>query len=273
MFGARRSWILPPLIAVSALGAAQALAARGFRARAAALTSQLGGNAGESRAISRVPEIVQVFACRAASGSVIPALVSLGQRGDMRANPGDIWKKFSAKQTISVRVPGFVWLARMQIAPLIAVHVLDAYAGGKGQLEARLLGALRISRASGPGLDRGELMRYLAELAWVPQAMLHNPHLHWRQLDAATVEVSAASAGGPARVRLAFEAGDLRRVDADDRPRTVGSAVVPTPWYGRFEGYRTIAGVRIPTRAEVGWVPDGRPFACWRGEITAYDVH
>ena len=48
--------------------------------------------------------------------------------------------------------------------------------------------------------------------------MLHNPHLSWREIDATTIEVSAESAEGPARVRLIFEDGDIGRVEADDRP-------------------------------------------------------
>jgi hypothetical protein len=48
-------------------------------------------------------------------------------------------------------------------------------------------------------------MRYLAELTWAPHAMQHNPQLSWREIDTSTVEVSAASAGGPARVRLILE--------------------------------------------------------------------
>lgn len=268
----RGRWIVLPLAAAGALGAVQAFAARRFRARGMALASQWEGDADEEGAASSVPEIVRRFASRAAPATPVPLAIRLRQHGDMRANEGEAWLRFSAEQAIRVRAPGFVWLARMRVAPLLAMHVLDAYDEGRGQLEARFLGAVPITQASGPAVDRGELMRYLAELAWAPQAMLHNPHLRWRQLDAATVEVSAASADGPARVRLGFEAGDLRRIEADDRPRTVGQAVVPTRWYGRFGAYRTMAGVRIPTRAEVGWAPQGRPFACWRGEITAYGV-
>lgn len=116
-------------------------------------------------------------------------------------------------------------------------------------------------------------MRYLAELAWAPHAMLHNPRLRWRELDAATVEVSAESAGGPARIRLVFEGGDLARIEADDRPRAVGRGTVPTRWRGHFSDDRALGGYRIPTRAEVEWVLDTGPFVCWRGEVTSYQPH
>jgi hypothetical protein len=81
-------------------------------------------------------------------------------------------------------------------------------------------------------------MRYLAELAWAPHAMLHNPQLSWREIDATTVEVSTESQAGPARVRLIFENGDIARMEADDRPRMVGHRIVPTRWQGHCCDYR-----------------------------------
>jgi hypothetical protein len=73
----------------------------------------------------------------------------------------------------------------------------------------RLFGSLRLARAAGPQASKAELMRYLAELAWVPQAILHNTRLSWREIDATTIEVSAKSQAGPARVRRIFENGDI----------------------------------------------------------------
>jgi len=76
-------------------------------------------------------------------------------------------------------------------------------------------------------------MRYLAKLVWAPRAMLHNPQLSWREIDATTVEVSTAGPAGPAGVRLLLENGDITRVEADDRPCAVGRRIVPTRWQRR----------------------------------------
>jgi hypothetical protein len=81
-----------------------------------------------------------------------------------------------------------------------------------------------LARAAGPQADKGELMRYLAELAWAPHVMLHNPQLSWREIDATTVEVSAESQVGRARVRLIFENG-ITRIEADD-PRRMEDAAL-----------------------------------------------
>jgi hypothetical protein len=39
-------------------------------------------------------------------------------------------------------------------------------------------------------ISKGEAMRYLAELPWLPQAMVANQELEWRQIDDRTVEVA-----------------------------------------------------------------------------------
>src|ERR1700751_6367512 len=97
-------------------------------------------------------------------------------------------------------------------------------------------------RLARPEVSRGELMRYLAELIWAPQAMLQNPQLSWREINATTVEVSAASANGLARVRLIFEDGDIARIEADDRPRAAGRRIVPTRWRGSCSDHREMEG-------------------------------
>jgi len=222
--------------------------------------------------LPRVPALVYCFARRATCETPVPNTVRLWQRGEMRTSLRDPWRPFSAEQVISIHEPGFVWLARMQAAPLVYARVLDCYADREGLLEARLFGSLRLVRATGPQASKGELMRYLAELAWAPHAILYNPQLSWREIDATTVEVSAESADGPAQVRLIFENGDVARVEADDRPRTIGRSIVPTRWQGCCSDYREMNGCRIPTRAVASWFLEDGPFEYWRGTITAFDT-
>jgi hypothetical protein len=217
-----------------------------------------------------VPAIIQSFARRAVGENPVPNTVWLSQLGEMRLKLGDPWRRFAAEQVISIDKPGFAWLARMQAMPLLSARVLDCYLDGEGLLEARLLGSLPLARVAGAQANRGELMRYLAELAWAPHAMLYNPQLSWREIGAKTVEVSAESPSGPARVRLLFENGDITRVESDDRPRMVGRCIVPTPWQGHCRDYREMNGCRIPTRAVVSWLLEDGPFEYWRGRVTAF---
>ena len=123
--------------------------------------------------------------------------------------------------------------------------------------------------SSGPEAAEAQVLRYLAELPWVPHALLANRELVWREVDPTTVEVSASGV----TVRLGFDAdGDIVAALAAERPRIVGRHVVRTPWSGTFADYAVLGGVRIPTRAEVRWeLPDG-PFTYWRGTVTSLEA-
>lgn len=109
-------------------------------------------------------------------------------------------------------------------------------------------------------------MRYLAELAWAPHAMLHNPQLSWREIDGTTVEVTAESPAGPARVRLIFENGDISCVEAD-RVRQ------DTALFRRAGRDAAAITASIPTRAAVSWLLEDGPFEYWRGRVTAFRMN
>jgi hypothetical protein len=267
-----RTAFLAAGVAAAAVLIVHAGTASAFRRRVDAMIARLGRPTSIDTTPLPLPDIVRSFAERAVSSTATPATVRLQQNGEMRGGPNDRWQSLTATQTVGIREPGFVWLARIRIASFLPATVLDAYADETGLLEVRLLDSIRLARISGSNISRGELMRYLAELPWAPHAILHNRHLSWHELDRNTMEVSAPCVGGSARVRLLFEAGDITGIEADDRPRAAAGRTIPTPWRGRFFDYRTIGGCRIPTRAVVGWLLDDGPFDCWRGTITNYEM-
>jgi hypothetical protein len=118
-----------------------------------------------------------------------------------------------------------------------------------------------------------EAMRYLAELPWVPHAIVANRELEWRELDSAIVEVATRVASARVAVRLHFDAaGDVLGAAADARPRQVGKTTVDTPFSGRFGEPQVVGGLRVPTTGEVAWEqPDG-PFTYFRGRLTGLEI-
>jgi hypothetical protein len=168
--------------------------------------------------------------------------------------------RFTAVEEFAVETVAFAWRARFPLAPLVAMKVVDAYADGKGQLVARLLG-IPVVRQGGPETAVGEALRYLAELPWAPQAIAENRELEWRELDGGDIEVATAVAGKQWPVRFEFGAGgDIVRASSEARPRPVGKTFVATPWGGTFGDYEVLGQTRIPTRGEVSWdLPEG-PF-------------
>ncbi len=254
-------------LSVLALAGAQTWAARAFQRQVDSLIAGLDDGEPIPPHHNAIPQIIRDFVDRAGPKDPVPTRIKLRQRCQMRFAPDEPWRGVDAEQTISVGELGFVWLAESKMAPLVSVRVVDAFVGGQGLLEVRQFGSLKLARATGPDVDRGELMRYLAELAWAPHALLHNPNLSFRQLEPNIIEISAGSTN-PARVRWIVEDGDVVRVEADGRPRDEGQNVtVDRPWEGTFSDYQVIGGYRVPRHAEVGWRLDDGLFNYWRGEI------
>ncbi|PZD71157.1 hypothetical protein C1752_07885 [Acaryochloris thomasi RCC1774] len=218
------------------------------------------------------PALIRDFVLRSCPSSQrCPETIRIHQTGEMRLSEQGEWIPFTATQDFAIQQPGFVWRARFRAAPRIKIRVVDSYVDGHGYLEARLFGSISLAKAEGAGTDKGELMRYLAELVFCPDALLNNSSLQWRELDPSSVEVAA----GPERAAVRFDFdlnGNIVRSSAPDRPRLVEGQEIETPWFGTFADYKVLGGYRIPTRGEVSWLLEDGPFCYWRGRITQLDV-
>lgn len=201
--------------------------------------------------------------------AAMPRRIRIHEAGEMFRSPGGGALRFDAVSEFDVRAVGFSWCARFPIAPLLAMRVHDGYADGTGWMRASIFG-VPFMRKAGPSIAAAAAMRYLAELPWVPHAMMANPALAWRETGPRTVEVATRVGGAQVAVNLAFDDdGDIVGARADARPR---DGDVPRPWGGEFRDYVTMGGVRIPARGEVHWdLPDGR-FTYWRASVTSLEL-
>jgi Family of unknown function (DUF6544) len=223
----------------------------------------------DGRHHARLPALVDGYLERALPGvRTAPAQVEITQTGSMWTKPGGRPIHFTATERLAVERVAFCWAARFHIAPVVALKVRDCYGSDRGALTVRALG-VPVRQQAGPDTAVGEAYRYLAELPWVPFAISTNDELEWTELDARTVELACHAQGQRLAVTFDFDAsGDIFRCRAAARPRDVDGRSVPTPWGGDLSDYRTLGGVRLPTRGEVYWdLPEGR-FVYWRGVIT-----
>lgn len=197
------------------------------------------------------------------------AVVEISQRDQMWSRPGARPSQFTARQLFRIDQPAFLWMAKY--GPLGLVSVTDCFIGGRGELEARLLGLFTVAKMAGNHrIDHGELMRYLAELPWNPDAILSNDRLTWDVKEPQLLLVGVKNQ--PAKVAVSLRDGLIDTVFAEARPRAEGRQLVDRPWRGRFWDYRSVAGRRMPIRGEVAWVLDGKEFVYWRGEILSWNL-
>ena len=219
-----------------------------------------------------MPELVRTYLARSLPpGVAVPAIVRVEQTGEMWKKPGARVIPFRATEYFAVDRVAFSWRARFPILGPLGLTVVDEFADGSGRLCVSLLG-VPLQTENGPETAVGEAMRYLAELAWAPQAIVANRELEWQEIDDESVEVAYRVGATRVAVRWHFnEDGDV--VGATGmRPFLIGKTSVQLPWGGEFGAYATFHGIRVPISAEVWWdLPEGR-FVYWRGRLTGLEL-
>jgi hypothetical protein len=220
------------------------------------------------------PPVQRFFRSALRDGAPMIAAVTVQHSGtfNMSDSGGEQWKPFTSTQRVVTRRPGFVWDGRVQMLPGLAVHVHDAYVAGEGLLHPAIAGLFTLAdlRDSGGDVAQGELMRFFAEAAWYPTALLPSQGVRWHAVD--DTSARATLADGSITLTLTFRfAGDgtITSVRAESRGRTVQGKVIPTPWEGVWSNHAERDGMRVPLTGEVAWLTaEGRkPY--WRGTITA----
>jgi len=220
------------------------------------------------------PPVRRYFRTALRQGMPMLASVRMQHRGTFNMGSQEAsWKPFESDQLVVTRRPGFDWNARIAMMPGLPVHVHDAYAAGEGVLHAALLGLVPLAdMRGGADIAQGELMRFLAEAAWYPTALLPGQGVRWEAVDAD--QARATLADGAVSVTLQFRfnaAGLIDTVQAEARGRMVGKRIVPTPWQGRFWNYQMRSGMLVPLEGEVSWLAAEGAQPYWRGSITAIE--
>jgi len=226
----------------------------------------------ELRELESLPAPVQrYFRAALAEGLRVVTGVAIEQTGafnQSETNPA--WKPFTAAQRVFTRRPGYVWDARIRAWPGVMMHVRDAYVAGEGILQAALFGLFPVADLHDSGeLAQGELMRYFAEAAWYPTALLPSQGVPWAAVDDHSARATLVD--GTVTVELLFRfnsAGLIDSVRAEARGRVKGAVVEHLPWECRLWHYAARSGMHVPLEGEVAWIhPEGaKPY--WRGRIT-----
>ncbi len=214
--------------------------------------------------------VIRYFAASLTPGQPLIASAILRSRGAMSLDTtATRWVPFQAEQTIMSQPPGFFWDARVRAMAWPATFVRDAYVEGIGVLQASIGGVVPVVNQRGRGeLARGELMRYLAEAAWIPTKLLPSQGVRWAAVDDSTADAEMVDRELQIFLRFRFDdTGGIREVSSEVRPRMLGTTFVPMRWGGRFWNHAKRGGMRIPLDAEVAWRGPGGEQPYWRGHM------
>ena len=180
----------------------------------------------------------------------------------------DSWSPFTAVEYFSVDPPGFLWDARIRMAPMISFYVHDGYVAGEGAMHGALSALVPVLDERGtPIMASGELLRYLAEAVFLPTALLPRGGISWEPLGKNTARVILTDGETTVSCEVEFgERSEIVRISTM-RHRDAGGTFGLTRWVGHFADYRRVEGMMIPMSGEVEWVLPNGPFPYWRGRI------
>jgi hypothetical protein len=204
-------------------------------------------------------------------GQPMVSTVRMRHRGtfDMGEGSEDNWKPFTSEQMVVAQRPGFDWNGSVAMLPGLPVRVHDSYAAGEGLLHASVLGLFTVVDMRGTGeVAKGELMRFFAEAAWYPTALLPSQGVHWEATDDHSAYATLTEGDHTLRMLFTFdERGLIDTVSAEARGRAVDGKIVATPWRGRFWNYEERGGMLVPLDGEVAWLLSEGEKPYWRGHI------
>jgi hypothetical protein len=222
-----------------------------------------------------LPAPVQRFFQAALSdGQPMVAKVQIRHHGTFNmSEQAEQWKPFTSDQLAVMQRPGFDWDGRIAMLPGLPVRVHDAYLAGEGILHAALLGLFPVASLRGKKeLAEGELMRFFAEAAWYPTALLPSQGVSWEPVDERSARGTLRDGNVSVTMLFTFaESGLIATVSAEARGRAVGGNIVASPWQGRFWHYADRNGMQVPLDGEVAWLLPAGEKPYWRGHMTGID--
>jgi hypothetical protein len=221
--------------------------------------------------LDNLPEpVVRYFRRVLREGQPYIRVARLRQTGELRTKTqSDRWLQFQADQVVTPLSLGFIWNARVNIAPLIHVRVRDAYIAGQGSGKVSLLSAITVTEERDRfEMDSGALHRYLAEAVWYPTALLPSTYLEWSPIDDNKALASLTDSNITVQLEFSFnDAGEVTGIYSPGRWGTFDGGYKQASWEGHFRKYEVRDGMRIPTEGEVGWYSSSEWQSVWKGTI------
>lgn len=203
--------------------------------------------------IADLPPVVQAWLKNShIIGKQMPTSIHIKQKGSMRTDVNGKWMTFDAEQFFTIDPPGFVWIANIHTGMMIDIVGRDKYENGKGNMIIKAASLIQMANSSGPEVDQGTMIRYMAEIAWFPHAAVSD-YLDWVQIDAdharVTMNYGDVSASGiytfnKEGLPVGFEAqrfGDFKGKYSKEI------------WSIKTTGYKYFDGLPIGNTSEVTW--------------------
>lgn len=177
--------------------------------------------------------------------------VRLRHDGYFRTKPNGKWVEIKGEEYFTVGVPGFVWKGNTRL-----FCALDMFISGKGKLLVYLLSTIRILKSEGEETDKGELLRWLAEAAIFPTALLPGDYISWEPIDQLSSLLILRYNNFHLECEVFFkDTGEIYKIQSE---RFYMNDQKLHKWIGYLSNYKRFNKILIPTTLEVSWdLPEG----------------
>ncbi|OIJ14206.1 hypothetical protein BKP37_08975 [Anaerobacillus alkalilacustris] len=176
------------------------------------------------------------------------------------------WMPLEADQYFTVKEPGFLWKAKFKIAPFLHIAGRDLYDNGTGHMLIKFQSFFTVADATGYEIDQGTLIRYLAEIVWVPSAALQD-YITWEAIDETSVKATMSFQNISASGVFTFdEEGNPIHFIADRYGEFDGN-FIKKPWSIEMYDHQFIDGYKVPTKAKITWKLDNGDYTWYVLEL------
>jgi hypothetical protein len=198
----------------------------------------------------------------------LPSRIQVEQEGTMEIQGR--WTPFNAIGVYRVSPLSFNWQARFRVLPGVWIVAEDGHSDGQGWGSARLWGVIPMGKRTDPEVLTTQLVRNLAELAWLPSFALAEPALTWTATGETAFEVRGSAGDQEVMVRFKInDQGDVIQAYSPARPYDVPGGYAEAPWTYEFSDHREFGGVRIPAAAVATFEKSDGPREYFRGSIAS----
>jgi hypothetical protein len=184
-------------------------------------------------------------------------------RGRFRRGPDAPWMPIAGEQHNFATPPTRLFFMRATMRGL-PVEALHAYDGQGARMRVKLLSLYPVVDAGGADFTRGETVTLFNDMCVMAPAMLVDPAIRWKDLDAHSVDASYTNGPHTIHATLVFEdAGALVNFWSDDRPSLApdGATFVAQRWSTPVREYRNQGGVRLASRGEARYAAPSGEYA------------
>ncbi|UBF30612.1 hypothetical protein K9N68_36165 (plasmid) [Kovacikia minuta CCNUW1] len=202
--------------------------------------------------IAELPTPVQRYFFHAiAPGTPLPTVVKLDLGGQFRLAQDKPWLPMQSQEILTRS--GFVWKATIGRG-LSQFQGADYYFRRLGRMQFAILGLVPVVDAHDPDTARSAIGRLVAELMWLPSALLPQQGVQWSAIDNHTIQAQIKVDDEPVTLTFVIDADG--RVLESYAPRwgiTKDGSWTSIPMGGKCHAEGTFSGFTIPTQVGAGW--------------------